>query len=62
MDRSGGAIGLLCSERLRESSERSFSAGSVLTKLGSAGTCACWLELLSVLSLIVAFPTVLGIG
>ena len=59
MDRRGEAIGLLRSVRLRESSKRSFSAGLVSTKLGGAGTCACWLELPSVLSLVVASPAVL---
>ena len=39
MDRIGEAIGLLHSEHLRESSERSFSTGVVSTKLGCAGTC-----------------------
>ena len=59
MERSGEAIGLLCSVRFRESSERSFSAGVASTKLGCAGSCARWLELLSVVSLVVTSPAVL---
>ena len=52
MERSGEAIGLLRSRCFRESSERSLSVDSILT----AGTCACSLELLAVLSLVVASP------
>ena len=48
VDCRGEAIGMLRSVRLRESSKRSFSAGLISTKLGGAGTCARWLELLSV--------------
>ena len=56
VDHNGEAIGLLRSARLHENSERSFSAGVVSTKLGCAGTCACWL---AVIALVVASPAVL---
>ena len=55
VDHNGEAIGLLRSVHLRESSEQSFSAGVVSTKLGCAGTCACWLAVIA----LVASPAVL---
>ena len=59
VEHSGEAIGLLRSVRFRESSEWSFSAGLILTKLGCTGTCAHWLEMLSVVPLLVTYPAVL---